>query len=99
VHCFIDLIEEIKTNDLIQTEVDDKLFENLQNEDFLKKIKQYFGDDLAQECAVEYNFKKEYLLKNSTKIIDNFKKNKAKIIKILDKHLLIISNYYLRHFV
>jgi glycerol-1-phosphate dehydrogenase [NAD(P)+] len=72
----------------------ENFFENLQNEDFLKKIKQYFGDDLAQECAAEYNLKKEYLLKNSSKIIENFKKNKAKIIKILDKklfknHLLI----------
>jgi glycerol dehydrogenase-like iron-containing ADH family enzyme len=65
----------------------ENFFENLQNEDFLKKIKRYFGDDLAKECAAEYNLKKEYLLKNSTKIIENFKKNKAKIIKILDKNL------------
>jgi glycerol dehydrogenase-like iron-containing ADH family enzyme len=65
----------------------ENLFENLKNEDFLKKIKQYFGDDLGRECEAEYNLKKEYLLKNSTKIIDNFKKNKAKIIKILNKNL------------
>ncbi len=65
----------------------ENFFENLQNEDFLKKIKRYFGDDLAQECLQEYNLKKEYLLKNSAKIIDNFKKNNAKIIKILDKNL------------
>ena len=65
----------------------ENFFENLQNEDFLKKINQFFGDDLAQECLAEYALKIEYLLKNSAKIIDNFKKNKAKIIKILDKNL------------
>ena len=62
-------------------------FENLRNENFSPKINQFFGDDLAQECLAEYALKKEYLLKNSAKIIDNFKKNKAKIIKILDKNL------------
>jgi glycerol-1-phosphate dehydrogenase [NAD(P)+] len=78
----------------------ENLFENLKNENFEKKIKRYFGDDLAQECLQEYNLKKEYLLKNSAKIIDNFKKNNAKIIKILDKnlfknHLLIeIFNHF-----
>lgn len=65
----------------------ENFFENLQNENFSPKIKRYFGDDLVQECLQEYNLKKEYLLKNSAKIIDNFKKNNAKIIKILDKNL------------
>jgi glycerol dehydrogenase-like iron-containing ADH family enzyme len=71
----------------------ENFFENLQNEDFENKIKQYFGDDLAQECQAEYNFKKEYLLKNSTKIMENFIKNKSKIIKILDNNLF--KNYLL----
>jgi glycerol-1-phosphate dehydrogenase [NAD(P)+] len=71
----------------------ENFFENLQNEDFLKKIKRYFGDDLAKECAAEYNLKKEYLLKNSAKIIENFTRNKSKIIKILDKNLF--KNYLL----
>jgi glycerol dehydrogenase-like iron-containing ADH family enzyme len=65
----------------------ENFFENLQNDIFYPKIKQYFGDDLAKECEAEYILKKEYLLNNSAKIIDNFKKNKSKILKILDKNL------------
>ena len=65
----------------------ENFFENLQNENSFSKINQYFGDDLTQECLAEYALKKEYLLKNSAKIFDNFKNNNAKIIKILDKNL------------
>ena len=65
----------------------ENFFENLKNENSFPKINQFFGDDLAQECLAEYALKKEYLLKNSAEIIDNFKKNKTKIIKNLDKNL------------
>lgn len=65
----------------------ENFFKNIQNDDFLNKINHFFGDDLANECLQEFNLKKEYLLKNSAKILDNFKINNAKIIKILDKNL------------
>ena len=65
----------------------ENFFENLKNENFSPKINQFFGDDLAHECLAEYALKKEYLLKNPAEIIDNFKKNKTKIIKNLDKNL------------
>jgi glycerol dehydrogenase-like iron-containing ADH family enzyme len=64
----------------------ENFFEDLRENDFFNEINQYFGTDLALECSKEYKIKKDYLLKNSEKIINNFKKNKTKITKILQKN-------------
>ena len=64
----------------------ENFFDDLCNDVFSQEIIEYFGNDVALECIKEYNLKREYLHKNANKIINNFKNNKLKITKILNKN-------------
>jgi len=59
----------------------------VQNKNYFIKINQYFDDELTIQCLEEYNIKRQYLLDNSDKILNNFKINQSKIYKILNKNL------------
>ena len=73
-------------NDKLFMKFLENFFDDLNNNDFSQEIIQYFGNDIALECIKEYNLKREYLRKNSKKIINNFQNNASKIVKILNKN-------------
>ena len=75
-------------NDKLFMKFLENFFDDLNNNDFSQEIIQYFGNDIALECIKEYNLKREYLRKNSKKIINNFQNNTPKIVKILNKNYL-----------
>ena len=73
-------------NDKLFMKFLENFFDDLNNNDFSREIIEYFGNDIALECIKEYNLKREYLRKNSKKIINNFQNNTSKIVKILNKN-------------
>jgi len=87
-------------NDKLFMKYLENFFDDLNNNDFSQEIIQYFGNDIALECIKEYNLKREYLRKNSKKIINNFQNNSSKIVKIFNKNyfkrelLVEIFNHY-----